>query len=148
MCSQKYAKLEYAIMIKYAEHAKYVILKKICRICTPHFADEASSDSVRVPRVDSVSAEPGSVGRDSRGPPAGPASEGHRDRRFREAPGPSVTITPARAASHGRGPPAQVEQTRKPVTVASDSEASSSLTESGWPRLSSLSEPASGIRQA
>ncbi len=34
-CCQKYAK--YAI--KYAEYAKYVILKKICRICTPHFAD-------------------------------------------------------------------------------------------------------------
>ncbi len=28
--------------IKYAEYAKYVILKKICRICTPHFADEGS----------------------------------------------------------------------------------------------------------
>jgi hypothetical protein len=24
---------------KYAKYAKYVILKKICRICTPHFAD-------------------------------------------------------------------------------------------------------------
>jgi hypothetical protein len=35
MCSRKYAK--YAI--KYAKYAKYVILKKICRICTPHFAD-------------------------------------------------------------------------------------------------------------
>jgi hypothetical protein len=34
--SEKYAK--YAI--KYAEYAKYVILKKICRICTPHFADD------------------------------------------------------------------------------------------------------------
>jgi hypothetical protein len=33
--SQKYAK--YAI--KYAKYAKYAILKKICRICTPHFAD-------------------------------------------------------------------------------------------------------------
>ncbi len=36
MCCQKYAK--YAI--KYTEYAKYVFLKKICRICTPHFADE------------------------------------------------------------------------------------------------------------
>ncbi len=25
--------------IKYAKYAKYVILKKICRICTPRFAD-------------------------------------------------------------------------------------------------------------
>jgi hypothetical protein len=36
MCSQKYAK--YAI--KYAKYAKNVILKKICRICTPYFADD------------------------------------------------------------------------------------------------------------
>jgi hypothetical protein len=35
MSCQKYAK--YAI--KYAEYAKSVFLKKICRICTPHFAD-------------------------------------------------------------------------------------------------------------
>ncbi len=35
MCCQKYAK--YAI--KYAEYEKNVILKKICRICTPHFSD-------------------------------------------------------------------------------------------------------------
>ncbi len=36
MCSQNYAK--YAI--KYAKYAKYIILKKICRLYTPHFADE------------------------------------------------------------------------------------------------------------
>jgi hypothetical protein len=35
-CYQRNAK--YAI--KYADYEKYVILKKICRICTPHFADD------------------------------------------------------------------------------------------------------------
>ncbi len=39
MCCKKYAK--YAI--KYAEYVKYVFLKKICRICTPHFADDTFS---------------------------------------------------------------------------------------------------------
>ncbi len=42
-CKKKYAKkyvTKYAkYAIKYAKYAKYVILKKICRICTPHFAD-------------------------------------------------------------------------------------------------------------
>ncbi len=43
MCSQKYAK--YAT--KYAERAKYVILKKICRICTPHFADDSGAPALK-----------------------------------------------------------------------------------------------------
>ena len=44
MCCQKYAK--YAI--KYAEYAKYVFLKKICRICTPHFADVLQATTTTV----------------------------------------------------------------------------------------------------
>ncbi len=49
MFCQKYAK--YAI--KYAEYAKYVILKKICRICTPHFADDWNAQAVHWALIES-----------------------------------------------------------------------------------------------
>jgi hypothetical protein len=39
ICERKYAKY----VIKYAKYAQYAILKKLCRICTPHFADDGAA---------------------------------------------------------------------------------------------------------
>jgi hypothetical protein len=61
MYCQKYAK--YAI--KYEEYAKYVILKKICRICTPHFADANLRLVTGVGLVAAIGNRPGGPARGS-----------------------------------------------------------------------------------
>jgi hypothetical protein len=93
MCSQKYAK--YAI--KYAEYAKYVILKKICRICTPHFADADPGHAGLRRYCESPVTGPGEFHRSRPGPP--------RPSREEPGPGPSASLgLGPQAHDDGHGP--------------------------------------------